>query len=123
MANQINIFSLNIRGLNDEKKRRKIFKWLETNNSKIVMLQETFCAKEFPKSDHTNWTIRHNFTNSSHSRGVAIMFHNSLQIEIQNIHKKEDARVILINLKIEQTEYTLCNVYAPLVKERISSII
>ncbi len=86
MANQINTVSLNIRGLNDEKKRMKIFKWLETNNSKIVMLQETFCTKDFPKSNHPNWIIMHNFTNSTHSRGVAIMFHNSLQMEIQNIH-------------------------------------
>ncbi len=105
--------SLNVRGLNDSSKRRIIFKWLLDNNCKIVFLQETFCRKEFPKNMHQEWTIKHNFTNSAHSRGVAIMFHNSLNIEIKNIHKKEDARVILINAIIENVEVSLCNIYAP----------
>ncbi len=108
-----NIFSLNIRGLNDEKKRRIIFKWLENNKCNILFAQETFCTKEFPRQNNSKWTVKHNLTNSAHSRGVAIMFHNSLNIDIQNIHKKDDARAILINLKIENVETTLCNIYAP----------
>ncbi len=109
----LKIFSLNVRGLNDPSKRRIIFKWLEDNQCKIAFLQETFCKNDFPKNTHPNWTIKHNFTNSSHSRGVAIMIHNSLNFDIKNIHKKDDARVILINAVIEDVEVSLCNIYAP----------
>ncbi len=109
----LKIFSLNVQGLNDPSKRRIIFKWLEDNQCKIAFLQETFCKNEFPKNSHPNWTIKHNFSNSTHSRGVAIMFHNSLNFDIKNIHKKEDARVILINASIENVEVSLCNIYAP----------
>ncbi len=112
MAN-INIFSLNIRGLNNDKKRRIIFKWLENNKCNVLFAQETFCTKEFPKYDNSNWTIKHNLTDSAHSRGVAIMFNNSLNFEILNCHKRDDARAILINAKIDNIETTLCNVYAP----------
>ena len=113
MASHTNIFSLNIRGLNDASKRRRIFKWLETNKCNIALLQETFCQKEFPKSDHPNWIIKRNLSNSSHSRGVAIMFHNNTKIDIHNIHKKDDARAILINLKIDNKDMSICNLYAP----------
>ena len=113
MANNIHVFSLNVRGLNDASKRRIIFKWLEDNKCKIAFIQETFCRQELPKDSHPNWIIKHNLTDSAHSRGVAIMFHNSLDIEIKNIHKKDDARVILINAVINNIEMSLCNVYAP----------
>ncbi len=109
----LKLFTLNVRGLNDPSKRRIIFKWLEDNKCKIAFLQETFCKQELPKFTHPNWTIKHNLTNSTHSRGVAIMFHNSLNFEIKNIHKKEDSRVILINAVIDNAELTLCNIYAP----------
>ena len=109
----INIMSLNIRGLNDEKKRRKIFRWLENNKCDILLFQETFAQKEFPKSDAINWVIKHNLSNSSHSRGVAIGIHNKINFNIQNIHKRNDARAILINVTIENTDMTICNIYAP----------
>ncbi len=109
----LNIASINVRGLGKDSKCRTIHRWLENNNAKIVFVQETFCQKVNPSFENKNWTIKHNFTNSAHSRGVAIMLHNSLNFEILNIDKKDDARVILINAVIENIPVTLCNVYAP----------
>ena len=37
-----NCVSLNVRGLNQSNKRRKIFRWLHQQNAQIVLLQETF---------------------------------------------------------------------------------
>ncbi len=110
MASTI-VYTLNIRGLNNDKKRRTILKWLKNNGCNIAFLQETFCQKEIEINNE--WTIKHNLTNSAHSRGVAILFNNSLDFKIINIHKTDDARVILINTIIEGTETTLVNVYAP----------
>ncbi len=111
--NKLNVVSINVRGLNKASKCRTIHRWLENNEAKIVFVQETFCQKANPSFENKNWTIKHNFTNSAHSRGVAIMINNSLNFEILNIHKKDDARVILINAVIENIPVTLCNVYAP----------
>ncbi len=109
----MNIISINVRGLNDEKKRRNIIAWLQDNQAKIVFLQETFCKVDYPEFNNKQWTTLHNFTNSTHSRGVAIMLNNSLTIDVLNVHKKEDARAILVNVKIGEIETTLCNIYAP----------
>ncbi len=110
---RLKVVSINVRGLNKDSKCRTIHRWLENNQAKIAFVQETFCQKVSVPFENKNWTIQHNFTNSSHSRGVAIMIHNSLNFEILNIHKRDDARVILINAVIEDIHVTLCNVYAP----------
>ena len=41
-----NCVSLNVRGLNQSNKRRKIFRCLHQQNAQIVLLQETFSTKE-----------------------------------------------------------------------------
>ena len=105
------IFTLNIRGLNNEKKRRTILKWLKNNNAKIAFLQETFCQTEIEMN--SDWTVKHNITNSAHSRGVAILLNNSLDFQILNVYKTADARIILINAMIEGMETSLVNIYAP----------
>ncbi len=110
---KLNIASINVRGLGKDSKCRIIHQWLKNNDAKIVFVQETFCQKAKSSFENKNWTIKHNFTDSAHSRGVAIMINNSLNFEILNIHKKDDARVILINAMIENVPVTLCNVYAP----------
>ncbi len=108
-----NIISANVRGLNNDNKCKTIWRWLQNTSAKIVFLQETFCTKEIKNFPQNEWTIRHNFSISTHSKGVAILLHNSLDIEIHNVHRKDDSRVILINATIEKTDITLCNIYAP----------
>ncbi len=107
----IKIFSLNIRGLNNDSKRRTIMKWLKNNSCNIVFFQETFCQSNIELGNE--WVVKHNKTNSPHSRGVAIAFRSDLDYKIQNIHQTDDARVLLINAKIKETETTLVNIYAP----------
>ena len=42
-----------------------------------------------------------------------LLLHDSLNYEIHNIHKKEDARAVLVNATIENQDVTICNMYAP----------
>ncbi len=90
-------------------------RWLENNNCKICFFQETFCQTEIQCG--RNWTIRHNTTNSAHSRGVAIAISNTIDFTIENQHITDDARAILLNCNIEGTDVTLCTIYAPSGKE------
>ncbi len=109
------IISVNVQGLNNPEKRRKLFRWFIDNSAKIVLMQETFCTKEYSKLENSIWPgkIYHNLSHSPHSKGVSIMFSNSLDYKIHNIHKMEDSRVILINCTVENQDITLVNVYAP----------
>lgn len=40
------IISLNVNGLNQDKKRREIFRYIRTKKPDMVMLQETFSSQE-----------------------------------------------------------------------------
>ena len=101
--------------VNNPEKRRKLFRWFKDNTAKIVFMQETFCTKEFSKLENNAWPgkIYHNLSHSPHSKGVAIMFSNSLDYKVHNVHKMEDSRVILINCTVDNQDITLVNVYAP----------
>ncbi len=111
MAKPLNVFSLNIRSLANDKKRRTVMRWLENNACKICFFQETFCQKNVECG--ANWTVKHNTTNSAHSRGVAIAISNTIDFTIENQHTTDDARAILLNCNIEGTNATLCTLYAP----------
>lgn len=50
---------------------------------------------------------------SEQSRGTAILLFFKLIFEVINVHKSEDSRIILVNIKIEDKNLTLTNIYAP----------
>lgn len=50
---------------------------------------------------------------TQHSKGTAILIRKNLNSEILNIHKSEDGRIVLINVKIEDKILSLINIYAP----------
>ena len=41
----INMLSLNVRGIGNVKKRKKLFCWLQNQKANVIFLQETHCTK------------------------------------------------------------------------------
>jgi len=84
-TNDLKFVSLNVRGLNDTEKRCKVFKWLTDNDSDIVFLQETFCVEHFIAYFNSNWKghVEHACTDSSHSRGVCILFTGNNNVKLE----------------------------------------
>ena len=116
------ILTLNVRGLNNSLKRKKMFLWLENTKADIILLQETFCM---PKTDHilkSNWKGKmfNACSNSSHSRGVGILFKENIDIKILNIHSCTNGVYILINYEFKCRVFSVVSLYAPNVEgERI----
>ena len=48
---------------------------------------------------------------SQHSKGTAILFKG--KYNIIDVHKSEDSRIILANIKIDDKTFTVLNIYAP----------
>ena len=78
-----------------------------------------FCKKHFVKQQEyffKSWwfgEIVHCFSESVHSRGVSVLFKKNSKIEIINHYKSVDGRRFLINIKYNDQQLTLVNVYAP----------
>ena len=111
----IKIGTLNVRGLCNHKTRRMTFHWFTELKFDIIFLQETYCKSDFVSIFNSTWKgkIIHAVTESSHSRGVCIMFKENLKFQILNHKSSNDGRLLLVNVKFFDEIYCLTNVYAP----------
>ena len=111
----LKFLSVNVRGLNTKEKRLKLFNWLKYSKTDIVFLQETHFTEENESLYNFSWygKIIHCFSDSTFSRGVSILTKNGLDINILNTHRSNDGRKLLINVKLNDVEFTLVNIYAP----------
>ena len=111
----LNIVSVNVRGLNSVEKRNAFYKWSEQNNFDAVLLQETYYVEKFKEKYDFIWNdiSIHNFSDSPYSRGVSILFRKEIDVNIINVHRSNDARKLLVNVKIYDNLITFINVYAP----------
>ena len=122
MANKnIQLLSLNVRGLRDNMKRRNIFQWLKDKNPDIVFLQETHCHL---KKDENQWskewsgakTYNYWSLGTSRSKGVAILLSKNLcerNITVTNVVIDPNGRSIKLIIQINDRKYRFINIYAP----------
>ena len=112
LMDNIKVVSLNVRGINNCMKRRKVFRYLKRNKADICFLQETFCSKEKEAIWASEWGNTCIFSNGqSNSCGVAILFKKKPLIE--EIKRDMQGRQIHVRIKINEYTYSLSNIYAP----------
>ena len=110
----IDLCSFNVNGLRVQEKRRAIFKKLKEESYNIVFLQETHCTAEVEKIWRAEWGGELMCSNgSSASKGVAILFKRGFPYKCLNKVIDIQGRYIIAHIEIEETEYLLCNLYAP----------
>ena len=116
MAN-IRISSLNVRGLQDEKKRKELYNILYKENPTIVCLQETHSTAETEIGWAMQWGGEIDFAHgSSNSQGVCIMYNKNikeLHVNKELTYKDTDGRVIMSKITIQEKCFLILNVYAP----------
>lgn len=116
--------SLNVRGIGELKKRKKIFNWLKKHGSEngIAFLQETYSSKEIEGQWTKNFKGEIIFDHgTSHSKGVAILLGNELDYKIISKEISNEGRFIILKLEIQSQECTLINSYLPNIeKDQIS---
>ena len=106
--------SLNVRGLNQARKRRQLFRWLHNNKFDIVFLQETYSSKYIENPWKSEWGGKIYFCHgTSHSRGVMIMFNPKLDALVDNIEVDKNGRYLLLQTTVSDTTFQLCNIYSP----------
>ena len=110
----IKVATLNVRGLNNNNKCNVIFSWVKELYD-ICLVQESYCTLANSDKFKRGWKgeILHSYSNSTHSRSVSILFNRKLDYTVLNSHTDNDGRLILANLKINNNEFTLVNIYAP----------
>ena len=96
MSSKFTLISLNVGGIRDEVKRKKIFEWCKSKKkSDIVFLQETYSTVEVEERWKSEWEgsmfLSHG---SNHSRGVSVLISSELAMKIDDILIDENGRFI-----------------------------
>ena len=117
MANTVfTLLSLNSRGLREKNKRESLFYWLKQKQIKVTFLQETYWTEDLIQNIENEWEgPLYLNPGSTHSKGTAILINKNISTSLQvvNIHKSDDGRILLINTCIDDKEFCFINIYAP----------
>lgn len=116
MSNEpIKIISYNVNGVLNVIRMNKILTKLRKEKAQIALLQETHMSQ----TDHLRLKrkgFKHVFSSSDkskHKRGVAILISGVLNYEHVSEFTDEEGRFVKVTGKIEGSEITILNVYAP----------
>ena len=85
---EIQISSLNVRGMGDKQKRSEIFNWLRSKNFSLYLLQEVHCSNDKISIWSSEWGFKSLFSCCSSAKGgVAILFNNNFSFKILLIYE------------------------------------
>lgn len=114
MKYNFNMMTINVRGLNDQKKRRRVFRWIKKNKIDICLLQETYSSPEIENTWSNEWGRKIIFSHGTrHGRGVLLLIRPGFDIEINNFSTDNIGRVLLLETTIQDVPFKICNIYAP----------
>jgi len=106
--------SFNVKGLDDHSKRQDVFRWCKNKNPDILLIQETHSSKDKEALWNKDWESVIIYSHGeSNARGVCVCFRKELKYEVKNVCKDKDGRILVLDLNIDNYNFTLANVYAP----------
>lgn len=110
----LKIGSCNCQGLADFQKRRDVFQHLRQLKFNIYFIQDSHFKPSLEKQIRAEWGYECFFaSNTSQSRGVAILFNSNFDFKIQKTIKDPNGNFLILNLKTMNNDLTLVNIYGP----------
>ena len=111
---QLTLMSLNVRGIRDRAKRKKVFEWCKGKGSDIILLQETYSTVDVEKRWESDWDGPVFFSHgSNHSRGVLILVASHLKLKLDSVVKDEDGRYVILRGELGGVKVLIGNCYFP----------
>ena len=111
---EIQISSLNVRGIGDKQKRSELFNWLRSKKFSLYLLQEVHCSNDTVSIWSSEWGYKSLFSCCSSAKGgVAILFNNNFSFQILRLYLDTNGRFIICDIETEGKCITLATLYAP----------
>ena len=110
-TDNIKIASLNVRGIQNENKRKEIFIYLKSKRLDILCLQETHSQQDDIIQWNRQWGNNCFYSHGdSQSRGVMILTKPHIKVDL--VYKDEEGRLLLVKVSKQNESFLLVNVYA-----------
>ena len=93
-SSRFNVFSLNVRGIRDQAKRRSIFSFLKDQKANIFFLQETYSEPNAENVWKKEWGGELFFSHGTkHSKGVCILINPTVQTQVDYSYSNYSGRI------------------------------
>uniref|UniRef100_A0A8C0LND0 RNA-directed DNA polymerase n=1 Tax=Canis lupus dingo TaxID=286419 RepID=A0A8C0LND0_CANLU len=110
----LSIVTLNVNGLNDPIKRRRVSDWIKKQDPSICCLQEThFRQKDTYSLKIKGWRTIYHSNGPQKKAGVAILISDKLKFTPKTVVRDEEGHYIILQGSIQQEDLTILNIYAP----------
>uniref|UniRef100_A0A8C0SVA1 RNA-directed DNA polymerase n=1 Tax=Canis lupus familiaris TaxID=9615 RepID=A0A8C0SVA1_CANLF len=110
----LSIVTLNVNGLNDPIKRRRVSDWIKKQDPSICCLQEThFRQKDTYSLKIKGWRTIYHSNGPQKKAGVAILISDKLKFTPKTVVRDEEGYYIILKGSIQQEDLTILNIYAP----------
>jgi exonuclease III len=110
--------SFNVNGIGQEVKRKMIFNNLKKING-ITLIQESHSEKCKENLWKSEWKSKMYFSHGlTNSRGICTIIPNHIDHILEEKISDNDGRILIIKIKLKNQSLVICNVYAPIQKEK-----
>uniref|UniRef100_A0A8C0PEI0 RNA-directed DNA polymerase n=1 Tax=Canis lupus familiaris TaxID=9615 RepID=A0A8C0PEI0_CANLF len=110
----LSIVTLNMNGLNDPIKRRRVSDWIKKQDPSICCLQEThFRQKDTYNLKIKGWRTIYHSNGPQKKAGVAILISDKLKFTPKTVVRDEEGHYIILKGSIQEEDLTILNIYAP----------
>uniref|UniRef100_A0A8C0P3C7 RNA-directed DNA polymerase n=1 Tax=Canis lupus familiaris TaxID=9615 RepID=A0A8C0P3C7_CANLF len=114
LKSYLSIVTLNVNGLNDPIKRRRVSDWIKKQDPSICCLQEThFRQKDTYSLKIKGWRTIYHSNGPQKKAGVAILISDKLKFTPKTVVRDEEGHYIILKGSIQQEDLTILNIYAP----------
>ena len=117
MRDRVKIVTLNVQGINNQKKRKTLIRLFKKDSINILALQETYLTSKDMDLVEKEWggTV-HMSEGSNRSKGLLTLFDKSfLNDDVTMIFKND--RMILSSVIKETKKYFIANIYSPCIEQ------
>ena len=106
--------SLNVRGINNNLKCRRVYRYMKLQKADVCFLQECHGVENTNDLWASEWGNKCLFANGhSNAKGVGILLNNKCAGNISEVVRDHEGRFIICKLQINEYSYCMVNVYAP----------
>ena len=111
---RLKVINLNVRSINNNIKKRKVFRFLKKQKADVYLIQESHCQKNKEFLWESEWGNKCYFSNgTSQSSGVAILLNKGCNSGVEEVRRDMNGRFFQLKLEIEEYTYCITNIYAP----------
>ena len=111
---KVKCLTWNCRGMGNLKKIRQVMDRIKQSQAKVVFLQETHMMTENTVKIKRRWQGQvFSGCYASNARGVIILIHKSIPIQVEKITKDPAGRFVIVQGVLFSEKINLINVYGP----------